>query len=341
MKRLVFRLVGIFLSVTLLGQNVVNADQSVTLDLSNFQSDGLALYPNYSVYGISDGDRVTLTVQNSAEGFLGYINDGSGNSISLSSNDIVAQNNSGQFYGEGDVSSLVIDQSINGTYTVTVVFGSESKLSRFNYAEDGVAVYTSDPHNSAGLLFLDWRYNGGNEENWKTISFITRSGNNAGNMLVQETAPVLSQSGKTLICSTGKYTYLNGGSTSQLANLEAVQYVLYVNGSAVSNVTAGSIYSVPSVMLTNTSNSLKGTGDLSSVSWDISALSDFNAYCEVSVWQGNANIKTRSSEFLDNVKSAKLVAETQAWEDQRSTATTANFTKDMREMRKRIAARQP
>jgi hypothetical protein len=39
------------------------------------------------------------------------------------------------------------------------------------------------------------------------------------------------------------------------------------------------------------------------------------------------------------VKTAEIAAKAQAWEDQRAAANAANFTKEAREMRKRIAAR--
>jgi hypothetical protein len=73
--------------------------------------------------------------------------------------------------------------------------------------------------------------------------------------------------------------------------------------------------------------------------WDVSKLSNFEAHCEVTVAKGGSMFNSSSNKFEDAVKNAEKNAAAQAWEDQRAAANAANFTKEAREMRKRIAAR--
>ena len=74
-------------------------------------------------------------------------------------------------------------------------------------------------------------------------------------------------------------------------------------------------------------------------SWDVSALKNFDARCEVYAWQSGGNIQSSSAQISDAVKTAEIAAMAKAREEERAAANAANFTKEAREMRKRIAAR--
>lgn len=94
-------------------------------------------------------------------------------------------------------------------------------------------------------------------------------------------------------------------------------------------------------MLQGAVTKLPGTLTGSSMTWDTSAYKDYTAHCEITAFASSASSNSSSETLADSAFKARIAAAAQAWEDQRSTATAANFTKEMREMRKRLAARQP
>jgi len=144
---------------------------------------------------------------------------------------------------------------------------------------------------------------------------------------------------KTISCSPGTYTFLNGGSTEEAQNLEALIYTLVVDGKAVSRLGAGSYTGLPSHLFPAITQSVSGTADMKGATWDVSALTNFDARCEIHAWQSGGNVQSTTAQFSDYVKTAEIAAKAQAWEKQRAAANAANFTKEAREMRKRIAAR--
>lgn len=159
------------------------------------------------------------------------------------------------------------------------------------------------------------------------------------NSLKMVTTPTLSQSGNTMSCSPGTYKFLNGGSTEEAQNLGALVYTLVVDGKAVSRLGAGSYTSLPAHFFPAITQSVSGSADMKGASWDVSALKNFDARCEVYGWQSGGNIQSSSAQISDAVKTAEIAAMAKAREEERAAANAANFTKEAREMRKRIAAR--
>jgi hypothetical protein len=68
-------------------------------------------------------------------------------------------------------------------------------------------------------------------------------------------------------------------------------------------------------------------------------MNNYSAYCVVEVFGHSASLSTQTNSVQDAAFIAAANAKAEAWEDQRASATAANFTQQAREMRKRIAAR--
>lgn len=225
--------------------------------------------------------------------------------------------------GVGDTAAL-------NTVIITI---DTSSGSSYSYTLNGVAgsdYSLNEPRTGARLA---------NGEIISLSAINTRSYVNRSNALRVTTRPVLGQSGNTLSCSPGSYVFLNGGSTEEAQNLGALVYTLVIDGKPVSRLGAGSYASLPSHFFPAFAQTVQGTADMKGATWDVSALKNFDARCEVYAWQSGGNIQSTSEQISDLVKAAEIAAKAKAWEDQRASATAANFTKEAREMRKRIAAR--
>jgi hypothetical protein len=173
-----------------------------------------------------------------------------------------------------------------------------------------------------------------------TITITNFSARNRNmNELRLDSAPVATEKAGVISCSPGTYTFLNGGSTEQAANLGALVYTLVIDGKPVSRLGAGSSSSLPAHLFPAFAQTVQGTADMKGATWDVSAMKNFDARCEVYAWQSGVNVQSTSEQISDAVKAAEIAAKSKAWEDQRASATAANFTQQAREMRKRIAAR--
>jgi hypothetical protein len=163
----------------------------------------------------------------------------------------------------------------------------------------------------------------------------------SGNSLRLDKAGTITENSNVVSCTPGTYTFLNGGSTPETANIQSYVYTLLVNGKAVSTLSTDGFRSVPTHLFPTIAGNMAGTATLTSATWDLKGMSNYSATCQVYAVQSNGNTQALTNTVYDSVAIAEANAKAQAWEDQRSTATAANFTKDMREMRKRLAARQP
>lgn len=317
------------------------ADQTVDIDLNNFFDDGLGqTYSNNTIYDVNDGDIITINVSNSTQGFLGYINNGAGNSLNIDDGGAVnITNNTGQFYGVGTLSSIAYDNTIIGNYTITVTVGANGILSRDVGTEAAVADETADPNGAVGWLVLDWRDGMVNAENWKQLSLI-QSVNAASQarILMARSTPILIQRGSTWTCESADFGLPSSLGDSQARALQAVVYNLIIDGQLASRVIGGNAALLPNT-LQSTPSSIVGSANTKSASWDLGSKSNFSAQCQVIGWDNGANGSAVSGIMHDTVKVANLEAAAKAWEDQRSAATAANFTKEAREARKRAAAR--
>ena len=160
-----------------------------------------------------------------------------------------------------------------------------------------------------------------------------------GSVLTATSQPKLSQKLDEISCTSGSYSYMNAGVTSQNSSVQAAVYELVIDGNVVSRLIGGNSALIPLGTLSTLTNQLSGTASLASATWALAGKKDFSAYCQVKVWQGSVSGTAVSSQIDDSAKLAAIAAKAQAWEDQRAAATAANFTKEAREARKRAAAR--
>lgn len=170
-------------------------------------------------------------------------------------------------------------------------------------------------------LFAQWV-----EENPDRTDIFTNQWVGGGSAFIplsaSTTSPVsLTAAGSTLTCSPGQYSV--GDST---VDISSFIYKLYVNGEDVSS-------KYPAELSAN------------GAKYDLAKISDYSARCEVTAVGFSSSITTSSSSITDSVYKTRVAAaqaaKSAAEEAARSAATEANFTQEAREMRKRIAARQP
>ncbi len=187
----------------------------------------------------------------------------------------------------------------------------------------------------------------GDDEESETATYtLTYTGLNSGrkstgNSLRLDKAGTITEKSNVVSCTPGTYTFLNGGSTAETANIQSFVYTLLVNGKAVSTLSTDGFKSVPAHLFPTIAGNMAGTATLTGATWDLKGMSNYSATCQVYAVQSSGNTQSLTNTVYDSVAIAEANAKAQAWEDQRSSATAANFTKDMREMRKRLAARQP
>lgn len=242
----------------------------------------------------------------------------------------------------GDVLTITIssvpyyDGDLSPTLTILTVYGvgGSSEVS-FSYTVDGVT----------GPDFIAWE-----DENIPStfmqlidgepipLNFAIRSVA-TGNLLKLTAAPTLTQSGSSLKCAPGSYTYLNSGVAEQASLLDSLVYTLMIDGKVVSRIAAGNTSVIPADLLGSLTQGVKATADMNGATFDAAGLSDYNASCQVYAWQANANMQAMSSSIADTAKIAKAVALEQTIEAQRAIATAANFTAEARAARKRAADR--
>ena len=307
-------IVSSLLAFSLMSSSQAKADQTINIDLNNFQpdsnlgADGLAL-PNYFVLGLSDGERVTLNISNSTGGFVGYINNGAGNSININNGaGVNVTNNTGQFGGVGNLSSVAYDANIIGSYVATVTFGAGAPMDRTIGIENALAIGGGQsPDNVLGLLALNWRmsdFDGVGPADWKQITFFNNGTPRAtttrtGNDLRLNTAGTTTEKNNVVSCTPGAYTFLNGGSTAETAKVQSYVYTLLVNGKPVSTLSSDGFKSVAAHMFPTVPNNMAGTATLDGASWNLAGMSNYSAQCQVHAFQSGANAQSLTTEAHD------------------------------------------
>jgi hypothetical protein len=313
------------------------ADQTINIDLNNFQQNRLQFqYPAYDVYGITDNSQVIINVTNSIGPFLGYVNKSTGSSINVVATGVNATSPTGQFYYPDDVTSLALENNIIGSYQVTLNFGATARLDTVSTGDLGVAAYTNDPNNAAGFLILEWTFNGSGT--WRVVSLLTSGRPVTGNALRLDTTGTTTEKNNVVSCSPGKYTFLNGGSTAETANIQSYVYTLLVNGTAVSTLSSDGFKSVASHQFATIAGNMAGTATLDGASWDLKGMSNYSAQCQVHAFQSGGNIQSVTTTTHDAVAlaaAAEVAANAQATKDMISNwaATYEELAKKARDNR--------
>jgi len=102
-------------------------------------------------------------------------------------------------------------------------------------------------------------------------------------------------------CTPGKYTFLNGGSTAETANIQSYVYTLLVNGKAVSTLSSDNFRSVASHMFPTIAGNMAGTATLEGATWDLKGMSNYSAACQVYATQSGGNIQSVTTAVHDAV----------------------------------------
>jgi hypothetical protein len=153
--------------------------------------------------------------------------------------------------------------------------------------------------------------------------------------LMNMLAPQITLAEGKATCTPGTYRFASGSN----AVVSSTVYTLVVNGQPISRLAYDPTGSIAPHLFSSIKHTASGVATSEKAIWDVSALSNFEAHCEVAVAKSGSMFNSSSNSIEDAVKIAKKNAAAQAWEDQRAAATAANYTKEKRELRKRLAAR--
>jgi hypothetical protein len=136
-----------------------------------------------------------------------------------------------------------------------------------------------------------------------------------GNALRLDAAGTTTEKANVVSCTPGKYTFLNGGSTAETANIQSYVYTLLVNGKAVSTLSTDNFKSVASHQFPTIVGNMAGTATLEGATWNLAGMSNYSAACQVYAIQSGGNTQSVTTEAHDAVAlaaAAEAAAKVQA-----------------------------
>lgn len=139
--------------------------------------------------------------------------------------------------------------------------------------------------------------------------FINRNLLRRGNALRVDSAGTTTENNNVVSCTPGKYTFLNGGSTAESANVQSYVYTLLINGKAVSTLSSDNFKSIASHMFPTIAGNMAGTATLEGATWDLKGMSNYSAQCQVYATQSGGNVQSVTAEAHD---AAALAAKAEA-----------------------------
>jgi len=156
-----------------------------------------------------------------------------------------------------------------------------------------------------------------------------------GDFLQSIVAPKLTITEHKATCSPGTYKMASGSKV----DIFSLVYTLVVDGQPVSRIAHDPSNSIAPHMFSSIKHTVNGVASIEQAVWDISKLSNFDAYCEVSVAKFGSMANASSNLVTDSAKLAAIEAKRVEEEKARLEAVAANYTKEMRDMRKRMRER--
>jgi hypothetical protein len=158
------------------------------------------------------------------------------------------------------------------------------------------------------------------------------------NALRLDSAGATTEKNNVVSCTPGAYTFLNGGSTPQTANIQSYVYTLLVNGKAVSTLSSDNFKSVASHLFPTIVGNMAGTATLEGATWDLKGMSNYSAACQVYATQSGGNIQSVTTTTHDAVAlaaAAEAAAKVQMAKDMIANWNTANeeLAKKLRDRR--------
>lgn len=154
-------------------------------------------------------------------------------------------------------------------------------------------------------------------------------------MPLVQTSPVTATIDKDVMTCSAE-TYKVGMSEVAISSL---RYHLYINNELISTVVYDKGSNIPDAMKKALPNQVSALVSAKDALFNLSAMSSYSAHCVVEAYGYGSSASSFSNSYQDAAYIKAANAKAQAWEDQRAAANAANFTKEAREMRKRIAAR--
>jgi len=154
------------------------------------------------------------------------------------------------------------------------------------------------------VLSFDLWTGGGSETATYTLrytGFVNRNLLRTGNALRLDAAGTTTEKANVVSCTPGKYTFLNGGSTPETANIQSYVYTLLVNGKAVSTLSSDNFRSVASHLFPTIAGNMAGTATLEGATWDLKGMSNYSAACQVYATQSGGNIQSVTTAVHDSV----------------------------------------
>ena len=121
------------------------------------------------------------------------------------------------------------------------------------------------------------------------------------NKLRLDSSGATTEKNNVVSCTPGKYTFLNGGATPELANIQSYVYTLLVNGKAVSTLSSDGFKSVASHLFPTIAGNMAGSATLEGATWDLKGMSNYSAACQVHAFQSGANAQSLTTEAHDAV----------------------------------------
>lgn len=122
-----------------------------------------------------------------------------------------------------------------------------------------------------------------------------------GNTLRVDSVGTTTEKNNVVSCTPGKYTFLNGGSTPETANIQSYVYTLLVNGKAMSTLSSDGFKSVAAHMFPTIAGNMAGTATLDGASWNLAGMSNYSAQCQVYATQSGGNIQSVTTAVHDSV----------------------------------------
>jgi hypothetical protein len=128
----------------------------------------------------------------------------------------------------------------------------------------------------------------------------------SGSKLRLDTAGATTEKNNVVSCTPGKYTFLNGGSTPEVAKIQSFVYTLLVNGKAMSTLSSDGFKTVTPHLFPTIAGNMAGTATLDGASWDLKSMSNYSAQCQVYATQSGGNIQSVTPAAHDAVAIAAV-----------------------------------
>ena len=295
-----FAAISAVLIFSISGAGQAQADQTINIDLDNFQPDVTYFWPIQTYDGFVAGDVITVNVLNATGRIEGYVNNGAGSSITFSQDDYQITNltnPANQFDPAGSMASIWNStEKPTGTGIAVVTLGQNPLLDLTIPVEAAYADFSSNPASSLGLVAF---YSGAT---WKIVNFLgSNESRRTGNTLRLDAAGATTEKNNVVSCSPGKYTFLNGGATAESAKVQSFVYTLLVNGKAVSTLSSDGFKSVASHLFPTIAGNMAGSATLEGATWDLKGMSNYSAACQVHAFQSGANTQSLTTAAHDAV----------------------------------------